>query len=203
MNILLNPKIEHILKQSIFPDLKNGRKDFDLNHTIAVVFWMKELLTSDPEITAAVRNKKINSKVMITAAYAHDWGYKNLFTQQSSNSLQNILDKKKLHMKRGSQMIEQLLYSRLAKDFTSQEILEVSHLVLFHDKLKKIKTETEILIMEADTLGMLDLSRVKPTFSETDKKRFLETSIFELRQPLFRHPTAIDILQKLLIEYQK
>ena len=71
-------------------------------------------------------------------------------------------------------MIEQLLYSRLAKDFTSQEILEVSHLVLFHDKLKKIKTETEILLMEADTLGMLDLTRIKPTFSQTDKKDFLK-----------------------------
>lgn len=202
MKILIHPKIEAVLGKTIFPDLKKGRKDFDLPHTKAVVFWMKHLLTHDPEIINLIKNKTINPKVMITAAYAHDWGYIGLFDNASSNSLQNILERKKLHMKRGSQMIEQLLYTKLSKAFTSTEILMVSHLVLFHDELKKLVTDTEILIMEADTLGMLDTSRIKPTFSKKDREKFLK-SVYELRLPRFKHKEAKKIAETLLSEYTR
>lgn len=199
---MINPKIEKVLQQVIFQDLKKGRKDFDLPHTKAVVHWMKHLLTSDPEVTELVATKKINPKVMITAAYAHDWGYIGLFEEVTSNSLQNVLDKKKLHMIRGSAMIERLLYSKLAKEFTTDEILQVSHLVLFHDKLKKLQTQAEFLLMEADTLGMLDLERITPTFSKEDREWFLRTSINELRLPIFKHKYALEIARDMTEKYE-
>lgn len=199
---MLSQKIEKVLQAMIFQDLKKGRKDFDLPHTKAVVYWMKHLLTSDPQVKELVATKKINPKVMITAAYAHDWGYLGLFENDTSNSLQNILDKKKLHMTKGSAMIERLLYSKLSKEFSAQEILQISHLVLFHDKLEKIQTQAEFLLMEADTLGMLDLERITPTFSKEDREWFLKTSINELRLPLFKHKYALGIAQVMAKKYE-
>ena len=41
---LIKPQNEKVLKQVILKDLDKGRKDFDLPHTKAVVYWMKYLL---------------------------------------------------------------------------------------------------------------------------------------------------------------
>lgn len=194
---LLNSKIETTLRQIILKDLEKGRKEFDRPHTEAVVFWMKHLLTSDSQVVAHVKNKTINPKVMITAAYAHDWGYIGLFENTNSSSFEAIKKRKQLHMKRGSAMIEQLLYSRLAKQFTDAEILQVSHLVSVHDKIEQLKTEPELLLMEADTLGMLDISRVKPSFSKKDNDNFMKTGVYGRRLPAFKHSYALEIAHKL------
>ncbi len=69
-------------------------------------------------------------------------------------------------MSRGSIMIEQLLHQRLGRYFTQNQILRVAHLVLFHDKIRDLVDEDEILLMEADTLGMLDSNFVNSSFSK-------------------------------------
>lgn len=180
-SILIKPQIERVLRQIILKDLSKGRKDFDKAHTEAVVYWMKYLLKTfeekfgEKKVAKANGQPKFDSQVLITAAYAHDWGYKDL------------------HMARGSEMIEQLLQQRLGKLFTQNQILRVSHLVLFYDKVKKLIDEDEILLMEADTLGMLDTSIVKSTSSKK----------IGLRLPKFIHEEARQIAKELIEKREK
>jgi len=188
----MNPKAEQILRQLILKDLANkGRKNYDQPHTEAVVYWLKELLTR-------LNNPNLDPAVLITAAYAHDWGYAGLFENADSRSLHNIIDRKKLHMQRGAEQIEQLLYQRLNNYFTDQQKMRIIHLVAVHDQVRELKDEDELLLMEADTLGMLDVERVTPTLSPADEKRFMEHSIEKLRLPRFVHEEAKEIAEELV-----
>lgn len=188
----MNPKAEQILRQLILKDLANkGRKDYDQPHTEAVVYWLKELLTR-------LNNPNLDPAVLITAAYAHDWGYAGLFENADSRSLHNIIDRKKLHMQRGAEQIEQLLYQRLNNYFTDQQKMRIIHLVAVHDQVRELKDEDELLLMEADTLGMLDVERVTPTLLPADEKRFMEHSIEKLRLPRFVHEEAKEIAEELV-----
>ena len=199
-NSLIKPRIEKVLKQIILKDLSKGRKDFDKPHTEAVVYWMKYLLKNIKSLQLKIseKNQIIDPQILITAAYAHDWGYIGLFSDSNSNSLPKILKMKKLHMTRGAIMIERLLHQRLGPHFTQQQILRVAHLVLFHDKIKKLVNEDELLLMEADTLGMLDTNFIKPTFSKEDNINFMKKGIEELRLPTFIHPEAKKIALELI-----
>ena len=193
---LIKPQIEKVLKQIILKDLSKGRKDFDKPHTEAVVYWMKYLLQNiDSTIST---HQTIDPQVLITAAYAHDWGYIGLFSDSNSNSFANISKMKKLHMTRGAIMIEQLLHQRLGNYFTQQQILRVAHLVLFHDKIEKLIDEDELLLMEVDTLGMLDIDRITPTFSKKDNDVFIKKGIEGRRLPKFTHKEAKEIALKLV-----
>lgn len=198
MTALIDPEIERVLQDTILPDLKKGRQDFDLPHTQAVVFWMKDLLTYSPHL---------NAKVMITAAYAHDWGYIGLFDGVDSNDIEVIRTRKPLHMERGSQMITKLIDEKLSNHFSAPEKKQVAHLVLMHDKLEKLHDEDELLLMEADTLGMIDADRVTPTFSAEDNDGFIEREIRGRRFPRFIHQRAMavsnELLQKRIDFYEK
>lgn len=187
--MLIDPKIETILQEIILPDLEKGRKDFDRPHTEAVVFWMKKILKTSA--------KNLNYKVMITVAYAHDWGYIGLFNDIDSNDPKEINKRKDLHMQRGAEMIETLLENSLSSYYSPDEIQQVAHLVAMHDKVEELKTEEEITIMEADTLGMLDVSRVKPTFSKEANAKFMQTQIYNRRLPAFVHLEIKEIAEKL------
>ena len=189
---LIHPKAEQTLRQIILKDLENkGRKDYDKPHTEAVVFWMKDLLER-------LKDAQFDSQVLITAAYAHDWGYAGLFDDSDSRSFSTIISRKALHMKRGAEMIEQLLYSRLFRYFSDAQMQRVIHLVSVHDKVRELNSEDELLLMEADTLGMLDREQVPSTLSKKDQEIFLEKSFYNLRLPRFRHPVAKDIAIQLL-----
>ncbi len=194
---LIKPQIERVLRQTILKDLAQGRKDFDKPHTEAVVFWMKYLLTHIKS------TKQLDSQVLITASYAHDWGYQGLFVNKNSNSLQDIKAMKKLHMTRGAVMIERLLHQKLGRYFTQQQILRTAHLVLFHDQVKKLHDEDELLLMEADTLGMLDTDFITPTFSKKDNLKFIKQGIKGLRFPHFIHQEAKDLAIKLIDKRQQ
>lgn len=195
MKNLINPRVEKVLRQVILKDLSKGRKDFDRPHTEAVVHWMKYMLENIESVNSKITGPKpeIDPQVMITAAYAHDWGYIGLFNKTNSNSFEDIKKKKKLHMKRGADMIERLLYQRLSKHFTEAQIIKAVHLVQFHDEMEKLITDEEILLMEADTLGMLDTDKITPTFSKSDNEKFIKTGIKGRRLPRFIHKKAKNI----------
>ncbi len=194
---LIHPKIERILRQIILKDLANkGRPKWDKPHTEAVVHWMKHLLVE-------INNPQINPKVMITAAYAHDWGYAQLFDLTKPVSINDSRSQKDLHMKRSQHMIERLIYERMARYFSAIEVLRITHLVSVHDYPDKLKDEDEILLMECDTLGMVDVDHVKPTLTKKDNQRFLQNSILKKRLPKFIHPPAKDIAQELITQREK
>lgn len=192
---LIHPQAEQILRQHILKDLENnGRKEYDKPHTEAVVFWMKSLAT-DLQLPPST------SQVLITAAYAHDWGYSKIQSMQQSRDFDTIIASKKLHMQFGAELIESLLYSKLNKYYTESQKLQVIHLVAIHDKVRELKTENELLLMEADTLGMLDKERVSSTLSRKDTATFLQTSIYNLRLPRFVHMQAKSAAERLLDVY--
>jgi hypothetical protein len=193
MKTILNPEIEKILEETILPDLKKGRKDFDLPHTKAVVHWMKYLLQK-------LSNSTLDAQVLITAAYAHDWGYIGLFDGADSCDMTVIHKMKPLHMERGSEKITSLIENKLSKYFTLEQKQQVSHLVLVHDRIEDLGTDSEILLMEADTLGMIDVSRVQPTFSNEDNKIFMQRELFGRRFPKFMHSDALMVAKKLAAE---
>lgn len=191
--VLIHPYIERVLRQVILKDLTNkGRPDWDRPHTEAVVYWMKELLPR-------INNPALNNKVLLTAAYAHDWGYANLFPRGQRVDIQTVLPHKKLHMQRGAQMIERLLYQRLSSYFTEAEIIRVAHLVGKHDAVRELQDEDELLLMECDTLGMIDAERSPATFDKVERQKFLEHSIYDLRLPRFIHEEAKKVAENLLL----
>ena len=77
---------------------------------------------------------------------------------------------------------------------------------MVHDKVEELSTDEELLLMEADTLGMLDTDFVKPTFTAEDNAVFIEREIIVRRRPMFKHARAIkvfdEVLQKRLDFYQ-
>ncbi len=188
--VFIDPQVEQILQETILPDLRKGRKDFDLPHTKAVVFWMKELLQS-------LSDQSLDSQVLITAAYAHDWGYIGLFDGVDSTNIEVIHKMKPLHMVRGSQLITQLIDEKLSAYFTTKQKEHVAHLVRMHDRVEELKTTDEILLMEADTLGMIDANKVKPTFSKEDNQTFMQRELMGRRLPRFQHDYAKKIAEEL------
>ncbi|MBW7943953.1 HD domain-containing protein [Patescibacteria group bacterium] len=182
-------QVESVLQEVILPDLEKGRKRFDLLHTQAVVYWMENLLEH-------IDSPDLDPLVLITAAYAHDWGYKGLFDHLSETerrSIDVVHKMKPLHMERGAQMIAKLLKERLNDQFTPAQQERVAHLVRVHDLVEDLKAEDEILLMEADTLGMLDADRMKPAFSKEDNDIFMEQQVRNRRFLYFTHPYAKEV----------
>lgn len=189
---LIHPYVERILRQIILKDLANkGRPSWDKPHTEAVVFWIKELLRN-------LDQPNLNSQVLITAAYAHDWGYAGLFQQKSPITIDQARTKKAVHQARGARWIERLIYQRLSRHFTESEILRVTHLVLVHDSINELTAEDELLLMEGDALGMIDVERVTPTLSAKENQYLLKTSLYNKRLPKFIHSEAKKAAEKLL-----
>jgi hypothetical protein len=193
---LISPHIESILRSTILPELEKGRKDFDRPHTEAVVHWTKEILLDE-------KNPDLDPQVLITAAYAHDWGYIGLFEGANSHDRKEIAKRKPLHMERGAKFITGLIEEKLSSDFSGDQKHAVAHLVFMHDKVEDLTTESELLLMEADTIGMLDTARVKPTFSKADNEVFLTNEIYQRRLPRFIHPLAKTVGAQLAQERER
>lgn len=187
---MINPAIETVLQNTILPELEKGRKDFDRPHTVAVVYWMKKLLEQ-------LKNPALDSQVLITAAYAHDWGYIGLFEGVDAHDPRVIKERKPLHMEKGAQYISQLIDDKLSSFFTPEQKAATAHLVFMHDKVEELQTEEEILIMEADTMGLLDASRVSPSFSKADNDVFMQQQFYGRRLLRFMHPYAKEKAQEL------
>lgn len=182
--------IEQIIANKILPQLKFGRGKFDHDHTLAVVDWIKWLIQKN-------NSSELDSAVLITSAYAHDWGYVGLFKENEGENLQKITQKKAQHMERGARKINYFLKTKLSNYFTREQIQRVIHLVAVHDKIEKLNAEDEIILMEADTLGMIDSDKVKPTFSYEDNKKFLEEQLYGRRFLYFKHKYATEMALKL------
>ena len=137
---------EGILRKTILPDLDKGRKDWDRPHTETVVYWVKRLL----------KHIKLDPKVMITAAYAHDWGYVGMFPDR--DSYESVQAKKADHMRVGAEKIRFFLTQKLTQAYSKKQIARVAHLVGVHDKLDQLHDDDEIAEFE---------SRAKKIFATT------------------------------------
>lgn len=58
---------------------------------------------------------------------------------------------------------------------------QVIHLVGVHDKIEGLTDPYEVALMMTDTLGMIDMGRVKPTFDRAGGLRFCADDLFGRR----------------------
>jgi len=162
----MDARTEAFLKERIFPDLERGRPAWDAPHTEAVVFYAREI--------ARAERGTLDEDVFLIVAYAHDWGYADLFESGKYVGNDDIKKVKKLHARISGEKISILLKNNVFDYLTSEQKERICHLVLMHDRLDELKDRDEFFFMEADTLGQLDISRSLPTFNADDNERYLK-----------------------------
>lgn len=169
--------LEEYLKEKILSDLDKGRPDFDKPHTQAVVYWLKQILSHSPELN-------LDETVLLIAAYAHDWGYVGMFSQDQQLQHDDVKDAKTDHMKLGASRLRKLLDDKIFSFLSGAQRERCVHLVSVHDSLDELKDDDELVLMEADTLGGLDVNFVKPTFDFESNEKYMR-GVIEKRVPKF------------------
>ena len=169
MNSKLN-NLEEYLKEKILPDLEKSRGGFDTIHTLEVITWLKQIIDHNPEL-------KLDETVLIIAAYAHDWGYADIFRDGQVMNFEIIENAKKLHMELGAKKIEKLLDDNFFSFLTDAQKFRCIHLVAVHDKKFEIKEIDELILMEADMLSALDVNSGKPVLDVESNKKFMEAML--------------------------
>jgi len=158
-------KLEKYLREKILPDLEKSRNGFDKIHTIEVVDWLKKIIKHNPDL-------KLDKDVLLITAYAHDWGYSDIFKEGEIMQFEKVEDAKKLHMELGAKKLEKLLKDSFFSFLTDKQKERAIHLVAVHDKKFELKDTDELVLMEADMLSSLDIDTKKPVF-DTESKRNL------------------------------
>ena len=169
--------IEKYLQEKILPDLEKSRGGFDRIHTLEVVDWLKQIISHNPEL-------KLDETVLTIAAYAHDWGYSEIFKDGQVMHFELIENAKKLHMELGAKKIEKLLQDAIFSFLTDEQKARCVHLVAVHDKKLEIKAVDEIILMEADVLSGLDINTKKPILDAKSNVKFMD-SMVNIRIPKF------------------
>jgi len=169
--------------------LHQGREGWDIEHTKAVVFYAEKIAASEG----------LDVEVLHTAAWLHDIGYYGLFEKTEANKYSQVEDKKMLHMLIGARLAKEFLQKpEVSSFYTPEQIQEIIHLVEVHDDFGKLgKSKEEIVLMEADTLGAIDLQRVIPTFDRENGFKYIE-GLKKKRLPRFQTDLGKQFLAKLL-----
>lgn len=183
-------RLEEFLQSRILQDLERGRKGWDKEHTLAVVYYLKQILENI--------DSRLDRDVLTIAAYAHDWGYIDLF-KDSATQFDDVMKRKKLHAVRGAEMLDHILKDSFFDFLTKEQKSRAVHLVKVHDLLNSVKDEDEITLVEADTLGGLDINLVKPTFDEESNEKYIR-GVKKKRLSLFMHKFSKETAEKLLKE---
>ena len=182
--------IENYLNKKILPDLERGRSNFDRPHTVAVVYWLKQIISHSPELN-------LDRIVLLIAAYAHDWGYADMFSQKQQLQYDDVKNAKVVHMKVGAEKLQKLLNGKFFSFLDNKQKKRCVHLVAVHDNLDKLKDKDELVLMEADTLGALDVSFVKPTFDFESNEKYMQ-EVQEKRLPKFITKFAKEAVKRLI-----
>lgn len=174
--------------------LNRGRVNWDEPHTRAVSFYAVDL----------ARKNNLNVKVLYTAAWLHDTGYNALFEVGNSDQYDPVQLKKEEHMIKGEIIVNEFFENRWVKGwFLKEEEKRVAHLVRIHDKVNDLIDLDEIVLMEADTLGAIDISRVKPTYNKEEAEKYIKKSLEGKRVPKFQTKDGKAYLEKLLLSFKE
>ncbi len=166
----MNPEvneIEKLLVEKILPDLEKSRGGFDKIHTLEVVEWLKKIIGHHPELG-------LDEAVMIIAAYAHDWGYSDIFKEGENMDFEKVEGAKALHMEIGAKKLEQLLHDDFFDFLSDVRKARAVHLVAVHDKKFELKDTDELVLMEADMLSALYIGGEKPKNDVVWNEKFME-----------------------------
>jgi len=160
------PKYESFLQKTILPELERARPNWDRPHTTSVVAKVKEIIKHNSQL-------QLDEPVLIIAAYAHDWGYVDAFTKTNLIQRDEMQRVKKTHDKRSAQKLEELLNNKVFDFLADSQKQRALHLVRTHDTVRDLKDTDELILMEADTLGALDVTAVTPTYNHKSNERYL------------------------------
>lgn len=185
----MNDGIENFLQEQIFPELENGRPDFDKPHTQGVVHYIKEIIKRNPQLN-------LDEDVLIISAYAHDWGYAGLFQDGRAINLDRVKEEKPLHAKMSAEYITKLLTNPIFDYLSEERKMRIAHLVAMHDRLEELNDTDELILMEADTLGGLDVSFITPTFDKDSNDRIM-SGFRKRRYPLLITDYAKEMFEKV------
>ena len=170
-------KVVRFLKERILPDLDKGRPNWDKPHTLCVVIKIKSIIEHNPDL-------KLDKNVLIISAYAHDWGYSGLFENNVPLQLDEVKNAKEAHAILGADRIENLLKNDIFDYLSIKQKERIKHLVFVHDRVEQLIDTDELILMEADTLGGLDIEYVKPTFNKESNERYMK-GVMNGRLPKF------------------
>jgi hypothetical protein len=159
--------IEKILADIIFPELEAGRPNWDKPHTQAVVAKVKEIIEHSP-------NLKLDKMVLVIAAYAHDWGYAGMFKDGQKLEYKDVMDAKEVHAILSAEKLTKLLKNPAFDILTKEQKDRAMYLVRTHDNLGQWEGIDALVLMEADTLGGLDVSYVTPTFDAASNEKYMQ-----------------------------
>jgi nitrogen fixation protein len=189
-------ELENYLQAKIFPDLERGRPNWDVPHTKAVVIHIKNLVKSEAKLN-------LDPLVMVIVAYAHDWGYADLFKNGKELDYKGVAKQKSLHMGISAQKLEALLKDKIFDDLADRQKQRVVEIVAKHDQLESLHETDELVFMEADTLAGLDVDKVTPTFNHESNDKYMKF-VRSSRFPLFITGTGkkeFERLYKLRTKY--
>lgn len=158
----LSQDIQDEIFAAAYPYLQKGRPQWDIPHTKACMYWMKEL----------IKHEGGNPRVLLPAIILHDIGYNE----------PGAIENKTEHMRLGAEIAKQIL---LNFSFTEEERAQIIHLVGMHDDLTKVHSHEEQLVFEADSLGQIDCEKVEPTATGEWRQKFLDYFV-KNRIPLFK-----------------
>lgn len=156
----LSPELEEKVKNEALKYLRHGRPNWDIPHTEAVVYWIKELIA----------NEGGNEKVLVPAAWLHDIGVPQ---HRDGYSFDDMKQSKREvpHHEIGAKEVPKVL-GRIG-GFTANETTEIAKLVRGHYDKDKIDTFHQQLVIEADGLAKVDWERVTPNWDKGDCLRYL------------------------------
>ncbi|MDH4358357.1 MAG: HD domain-containing protein [Candidatus Berkelbacteria bacterium] len=137
----LDRALEEKIKQKAEEVLIKCRPNWDLPHTQAAVYWMKQL----------IEHEGGDERILIPAIYLHDIGYYDLIGP--GYTYQQLRQIKPKHMIKGEKLARQILNDL---PLSEKEVKEITHLVRIHDDIPKIESFNEQMVFEADCLGMID-----------------------------------------------
>jgi HD superfamily phosphodiesterase len=177
----LDKQTEEKVKAEAIKFLEMGKPKWGIPHTLAAVYYIRKLIEKEGG----------DERILVTVMYLHDAAYPKF---KEKYSFDDVLNAKKYHMTEGAKLAKEIL-SKL--NYSSDEIKQIAHLVEVHDKLDRLSSHDEILVMEADTLAQIDTDRTVKTLDDKSYKEFLE-HLKKRRVPLFKTETGKKLLKPLL-----
>ena len=185
--------LESALENYALGFLRQGRQEWDEPHTRAVVYYAKEIAKAEG----------LNALVLISAAWLHDIGYYGMFEQDESRRYDSVMDRKTAHMVNGARLAEEFLSKPEIKPFYTPEQIEmIVHLVAVHDNIEELWGLEDIALMEADTLGAIDVARVKPTFDKENARKYINNDLTLRRYSRFLTTTGVNLFNQLFPKFE-
>lgn len=183
MSMQLAQNIEEKIKNEAVKLLSAGRPDWDVQHTLCAVGWMRKLIEREGG----------DERVLIPAIYFHDTGYEEM---KKGYSHEECLAAKLDHGKRGADNVKSFLPT--LDYFSPEEIERIYYLVFNHGIHDNVDEPDRQLILEADGLAQIDWENCPPNYDKANCLKFLDMTFKTDRIPYVKTETGKKLYEELM-----